>query len=273
MQPNQIKSPQSELSPQQTPASVRCLSSRKLLLHPSMAEAAVDDVLRSPSSPQSARRPSSPTAWAHSFKVVIVGNSAVGKTNILRRYIDGPVYSADSAPTVGVELASKVVIGPNGERSKMQIFDTAGQERFMAMTKTYYRGAHGALLVYDSTREETLHRCTRWLAELRQHADPNIAVVLVANKIDLEEDREVPAVKGKAFAKRHTTAEDNAIEFIECSAAMPKGGNVDAAFSMLHDKMVAQSHAAAATSSTASGGRKLRLTSRASTRNHSGCSC
>lgn len=126
------------------------------------------------------RAPSTSQAWNHTFKVVIIGNSAVGKTNLLRRFIDGPVFSADSQPTVGVELASKVMVDEaTGQRNKMQIFDTAGQERFMAMTKTYYRGAHGALLVYDTTREETLHRCTRWLQELRQHADDDICVVLV----------------------------------------------------------------------------------------------
>merc|ERR1711871_1371878 len=113
----------------------------------------------------------------------------------------------------------------------------------MAMTKNYYRNAHGALLVYDITREETLHRCTRWLQELRQHADPDICVVLVANKIDLTEERQVPTAMGRAFAKRHSEGGSMPIEFIECSAAAPEdtvgSANVAKAFELLHERMKA----------------------------------
>ncbi|KAK3414643.1 hypothetical protein EUGRSUZ_H00498 [Eucalyptus grandis] len=144
------------------------------------------------------------------FKIVIVGDSAVGKSNLLSRYARGEFDHASKA-TVGVEFQTQC-LEIDGKEVKAQIWDTAGQERFRAVTSAYYRGAFGALLVYDVTRRSTFDSVSRWLDELNSHSDTTVAKMLVGNKCDLENIRDVSVEEGKKLA------EAEGLFFIETSA-------------------------------------------------------
>ena len=113
--------------------------------------------------------------------------------------------------TIGVEFGAKT-ISINGKSVKIQIWDTAGQEAFQAITRTYYKGAIGALLVYDITRKETFIHVTKWLEEVRNNSSKTITVILIGNKKDLEDKRQVSYEEGEAFAK------ENGLMFLETSA-------------------------------------------------------
>lgn len=122
-------------------------------------------------------------------KVVLLGDSAVGKTNILSRFARGE-FSTNSRPTIGVEFAT-LTREVEGKTIKVQIWDTAGQERYRAITSVYYRGAVGAVLVYDITSRRSFDAAHRWLRELREHASGKIVIALIGNKSDLAEQRAV----------------------------------------------------------------------------------
>jgi len=154
------------------------------------------------------------------FKVVLIGDSGVGKSNLLSRFTRGE-FNQDSKSTIGVEFATRS-INVDGKTVKAQIWDTAGQERYRAITSAYYRGAVGALLVYDIAKHATYVNVTRWLKELRDHADSNIVIMLVGNKSDLKHLRAVPTEEAKAFAS------ENGLSFIETSAL--DASNVESAF-------------------------------------------
>eukprot|EP00252_Welwitschia_mirabilis_P016213 TRINITY_DN35791_c0_g1_i1.p1 TRINITY_DN35791_c0_g1~~TRINITY_DN35791_c0_g1_i1.p1 ORF type:complete len:215 (-),score=28.27 TRINITY_DN35791_c0_g1_i1:155-799(-) len=144
------------------------------------------------------------------FKIVVIGDSAVGKSNLLSRYARNE-FNPNSKATIGVEFQTQVM-EIDGREIKAQIWDTAGQERFRAVTSAYYRGAVGALIVYDITRRITFESVSRWLDELKTHIDTNIVRLLVGNKSDLEHIREVPVEEGKSLA------ESEGLFFIETSA-------------------------------------------------------
>ncbi|CAB1325994.1 unnamed protein product [Coregonus sp. 'balchen'] len=143
------------------------------------------------------------------FKVVLIGDSGVGKSNLLSRFTRNE-FNLESKSTIGVEFATRS-IQVDGKTIKAQIWDTAGQERYRAITSAYYRGAVGALLVYDIAKHLTYENVERWLKELRDHADNNIVIMLAGNKSDL----------------RHLRAKNN-ISFIETSAL--DSTNVEEAF-------------------------------------------
>lgn len=155
------------------------------------------------------------------FKAVLIGDSAVGKSNILSRYAKGE-FQLDSKPTIGVEFAYRnVKVGD--KIIKAQIWDTAGQERFRAITSSYYRGALGALLVYDITRRKTFDNIKKWLHELREFASSDMVIVLVGNKSDLAStSREVNEAEGRRLAQMEGLA------FLETSAK--ENLNVEEAF-------------------------------------------
>ncbi|KAH6768852.1 RAB GTPase-like protein A5A [Perilla frutescens var. frutescens] len=154
------------------------------------------------------------------FKIVLIGDSAVGKSNLLARFARDEFYP-NSKSTIGVEFQTqKMVI--NRKEVKAQIWDTAGQERFRAVTSAYYRGAVGALLVYDISRRLTFDSVGRWLNELHTHSDMNVVTILVGNKSDLKDGREVTTAEGKSLA------EAQGLFFIETSAL--DSSNVAAAF-------------------------------------------
>lgn len=133
-----------------------------------------------------------------SLLVVLIGDSGVGKSNLLSRFTRNE-FNLDSKSTIGVEFATRS-IQVDSKTIKAQIWDTAGQERYRAITSAYYRGAVGALLVYDISKHQTYENVTRWLKELRDHADANIVIMLVGNKSDLRHLRAVPTDEAKSFA-------------------------------------------------------------------------
>jgi len=144
------------------------------------------------------------------FKVVLIGDSGVGKSNLLSRFTRND-FSAESKSTIGVEFATRTIT-VEGKVIKAQIWDTAGQEKYRAITSAYYRGAVGALLVYDITRTPTFEHLERWLSELLDHADKDIRVMLVGNKSDLRHMRTVTSEQATEFAQKHK------LSFIETSA-------------------------------------------------------
>ncbi|KAK4271651.1 hypothetical protein QN277_020312 [Acacia crassicarpa] len=154
------------------------------------------------------------------FKVVLIGDSGVGKSNLLSRFTKNE-FSHGSKSTIGVEFATRS-ISVEDKVVKAQIWDTAGQERYRAITSAYYRGAVGALIVYDMTRRVTYESVERWLKELRGHTDTNIVVMLVGNKSDLCHLRAVSVEEATEFAERENTF------FMETSAQ--EAINVENAF-------------------------------------------
>ncbi|MFS7895951.1 putative small GTP-binding protein [Helianthus anomalus] len=157
------------------------------------------------------------------YKVVLIGDSGVGKSNLLSRFSTNK-FSLDFKSTIGVDYATRrIQLG--GQIIKGQIWDSAGQERYRAMTSPYSRGALGALIVYDITRKVTFENVERWLRELRDHTDQTIVVMLAGNKADLAHLRAVPTDEAKAFAEREH------MFFMETSAL--KAINVEKAFTQL----------------------------------------
>ncbi|KAK8658387.1 hypothetical protein V6N13_036594 [Hibiscus sabdariffa] len=153
------------------------------------------------------------------FKPVMVGDPAVGKSNLLTRFTKNE-FSLESKSTIGVEFATRNV-QVNDKVIKAQIWDTAGQERYRAITSAYYRGVVGALLVYDVTRSVTFENIRRWLKELKDHTDANIVIMLVGNKSDLCHLRAVSTEDGKAFAENENTyfMETSALESVNVEKA------------------------------------------------------
>eukprot|EP01098_Paradermamoeba_levis_P007000 TRINITY_DN2906_c0_g1_i1.p1 TRINITY_DN2906_c0_g1~~TRINITY_DN2906_c0_g1_i1.p1 ORF type:complete len:209 (+),score=65.05 TRINITY_DN2906_c0_g1_i1:229-855(+) len=154
------------------------------------------------------------------FKYIIIGDMGVGKSCILHQFTDNK-FMADSPHTIGVEFGTRI-IEVLGKKVKLQIWDTAGQERFRAVTRSYYRGAAGALLVYDITRRSTYNHLTSWLTDARNLTNPNTVILLIGNKKDLEDKRDVTFEEASAFA------EENGLIFLETSAKT--GENVEQAF-------------------------------------------
>ncbi|CAL4966404.1 unnamed protein product [Urochloa decumbens] len=161
------------------------------------------------------------------FKIVVIGDSAVGKTQLLGRFTRDEFF-LDSKSTIGIEFQTRTVDIAR-RRVKAQIWDTAGQERYRAVTSAYYRGALGAMLVYDVTRRHTFEHAARWVDELRAHADKSIVVMLIGNKADLAGGRAVAADEAAAFA------EEQGLFFSEASAL--SGENVERAFLRLLEEI------------------------------------
>ncbi|XP_077224139.1 ras-related protein RABA2a-like [Tasmannia lanceolata] len=155
-----------------------------------------------------ARRPDE--EYDYLFKVVLIGDSGVGKSNLLSRFTRNE-FCLESKSTIGVEFATRTV-QVEGKTVKAQIWDTAGQERYRAITSAYYRGALGALLVFDVTKPTTFENISRWLKELRDHADSNIVIMLIGNKTDLKHLRGVATEDAQSFAEKE------GLSFIETSA-------------------------------------------------------
>ncbi|MQM23888.1 hypothetical protein Taro_056958 [Colocasia esculenta] len=172
------------------------------------------------------------------FKIVLIGDSGVGKSNLLSRFTRNE-FCLESKSTIGVEFATRTIqaLHPpsplslfhcmcvEGKIIKAQIWDTAGQERYRAITSAYYRGAFGALLVYDVTKPTTFENVSRWLKELRDHADANIVIMLIGNKTDLEQLRAVASEDAQSYAEKE------GLSFIETSAL--DATNVEKAFQMI----------------------------------------
>ncbi|CAI5645792.1 ras-related protein Rab-4A isoform X1 [Maylandia zebra] len=154
------------------------------------------------------------------FKFLVIGNAGTGKSCLLHQFIEKR-FKDESNHTIGVEFGSKIISVVN-KMVKLQIWDTAGQERFRSVTRSYYRGAAGALLVYDITSRETYNALTTWLSDARMLASQNIVIILCGNKKDLDADREVTFLEASRFAQ------ENELMFLETSALT--GENVEEAF-------------------------------------------
>ncbi|XP_031490405.1 ras-related protein RABA2a [Nymphaea colorata] len=154
------------------------------------------------------------------FKIVLIGDSGVGKSNLLSRFTRNE-FCLESKSTIGVEFATRT-LQVEGRTVKAQIWDTAGQERYRAITSAYYRGALGALLVYDVTKPTTFENVGRWLKELRDHADSNIVIMLIGNKTDLKHLRAVATEDAQTFSEKE------GLSFLETSAL--EATNVEKAF-------------------------------------------
>jgi len=154
------------------------------------------------------------------MKYIIIGEAGTGKSCLLHHFTHNS-FKNHSQHTIGVEFSSRTVkLGE--KRIKLQLWDTAGQERFRSVTRSYYRGAAGALLVYDITKRESFSNLSRWLADARALANPQLVVVLVGSKSDREEDREVE------WAEASKWAAENDVHFLETSSLT--GENVEAPF-------------------------------------------
>ncbi|KAI8391645.1 ras family-domain-containing protein [Radiomyces spectabilis] len=154
--------------------------------------------------------------------VSIVSLTGVGKSCLLLQFTDKRFYSGREL-TIGVEFGTKFIT-VRDKQVKLQIWDTAGQESFRSITQSYYRGAAGALLVYDISRRETFEHIPTWLADVRKHANPNTTIMLIGNKCDLDRrQRQVTSEEAEKFAK-----ENDIPLFIETSAKSAE--NVEEAF-------------------------------------------
>jgi len=158
------------------------------------------------------------STYSYLFKYVIVGDSAVGKSCLLMRFTDRR-FKGDIENTIGVEFGSRCV-EIDTKQVKLQIWDTAGQESLRSITRSYYRGAAAALLVYDVSRRQTFEHCARWVEDLKRYAGENIPIMLIGNKSDLP--KQVPTEEAQEFAAKHGLA------FLETSAKTAE--NVDDAF-------------------------------------------
>merc|ERR1712137_960587 len=134
---------------------------------------------------------------------------------ILHRFIDNK-FKQDSTHTIGVEFGSKI-LEVGGKKTKLQVWDTAGQERFRSVTRSYYRGAAGAILLYDISDRESFDHVSTWLADARSLASPDIVIVLVGNKVDKDDEREVQFLEASRFAQ------ENDLMFLETSALTGDG--------------------------------------------------
>ena len=161
------------------------------------------------------------------FKVLIIGDSSVGKSNILLQFTENTFHET-FLPTIGVDFKIKN-LPVNNKTVKLNIWDTAGQERFKTITAAYYKGSHGVVIVYDITDKEGFNNVANWISEAKKYAGPGIARILVGNKCDLAEDRKVTWQEGKDFADKE------GMTFFECSAKTKV--NITDIFVSLSDQM------------------------------------
>ena len=162
------------------------------------------------------------------FKLLLIGNSSVGKSSLLVRFVDD-IWEENFVPTIGVDFKLKT-LEIDGKKVKLQIWDTAGQERFKNITASYYRGGNGVLVVYDITDRDSFNNLNSWLIEIEKNANKNVFKLLIGNKNDLESERKVSYNEGKEFA------DSNGMQFIETSAKT--SDKVHDAFKLLTNEII-----------------------------------
>ena len=169
----------------------------------------------------------------HLFKIIVIGDSSVGKTNILTRFIRNQ-FNNESKPTIGVDFSAKTL--EVGKKTvKVQVWDTAGQERLKAFSSAYYQGSHGAIVVYDITNRDTFENVRKWIKEISDHQDPkDMVVMLIGNKSDLEDSRSVNEEEGRYLSEEYD------FFFMETSAKTNLGNEVQKAFNILVEEMISR---------------------------------
>ncbi|XP_065065965.1 ras-related protein Rab-26-like isoform X2 [Rhopilema esculentum] len=155
------------------------------------------------------------------YKVMLIGDSGVGKTCVLVRFKDGAFLSGSFISTVGIDFKNKLLV-LDGSKIKLQIWDTAGQERFRSITHAYYRDAHALLLLYDVSSRKSFENSRAWLSEIQEYATGEVVVMLLGNKADLAKEKVVKREEGAKLAK------DFQVPFLETSAK--SGMNIELAF-------------------------------------------
>ena len=163
------------------------------------------------------------------YKILLLGDSTVGKTCFLLRYCDKRFQEAHLS-TIGLDYRLKSMTLKNGKNIKLQIWDTAGQDRFRAITKNYYKGANGIILIYDVTNLQSYENVKNWISQIKEEANPNVLIYLAGNKIDVgEEERVVKTEEGQKIA------DELNLPFYETSAK--NGLNVNEIFEDILEKI------------------------------------
>jgi Ras-related protein Rab-10 len=166
------------------------------------------------------------------FKLLLIGDSGVGKTNILLRFSED-AFNSNSIATIGIDFKIKT-IELRGKKIKLQIWDTAGQEQFLAITTSYYRAAMGIMLVYDITNASSFDNIAKWLRNIDEHADEDVERMILGNKADMEDKREVSKEQGEGIAREHN------ITFLETSSKT--NINIEKAFIELAEAILDKSN-------------------------------
>uniref|UniRef100_A0A3Q0SE42 Ras-related protein Rab-19 n=1 Tax=Amphilophus citrinellus TaxID=61819 RepID=A0A3Q0SE42_AMPCI len=165
------------------------------------------------------------------FKLILIGDSNVGKTCVVQNFKSG-IFSEKQQNTIGVDFTVRT-LDIEGRKVKMQVWDTAGQERFRTITQSYYRSAHGAMITYDITRRATFDSVKHWIKEVELYGAANVVLILIGNKCDLEQERQVQFQEACSLAK-----ERGILAALETSA---KGSqNVDEAFMVMARELLSR---------------------------------
>ncbi|KAG8005659.1 Ras-related protein Rab-19 [Nibea albiflora] len=165
------------------------------------------------------------------FKIILIGDSNVGKTCVVQNFKSG-FFSEKQQNTIGVDFSVRTM-DIEGKKVKMQVWDTAGQERFRTITQSYYRSAHGAIIAYDITRRPTFDSVAHWIKEVELYGATNVVLVLIGNKCDLEQERQVLFEEACILAK-----ETGVLAALETSAKVSQ--NVEEAFMMMARELLAR---------------------------------
>ncbi|KAM6309225.1 ras-related protein Rab-13 [Podargus strigoides] len=179
-------------------------------------------------------------AYDHLFKLLLIGDSGVGKTCLIIRFAEDN-FTSTYISTIGIDFKIRTV-DIDGKKIKLQVWDTAGQERFKTITTAYYRGAVGIILVYDITDEKSFENIQNWMKSIKENASAGVERLLIGNKCDMEGKRKVQRDEAEKLAKEH------GIRFFETSAK--SSVNVEEAFSTLARDILQKSSRKAAPSST-----------------------
>jgi len=196
----------------------------------------------------------------HQFKILMIGESGVGKSALLSRFVDNQ-FDTNFISTIGVDFKIHYM-KVDQQDIKLQVWDTAGQERFRTITTSYYRGANGIMIVFDVTDTPSFEKVRYWLNELKEHVGPDMPAVLVGNKIDCQRERTVDNATAQRFSQEVN------IPYMETSAKTPEG--VTEAYALLVTKMLAQSKQKAAFEPSNS---NVDVNSSASSGGGGGCGC
>ena len=163
------------------------------------------------------------------YKILLLGDSSVGKTCFLMRYTDN-TYQEIHMSTIGIDNKFKDVELEDGKKVKIQIWDTAGQDRFRSITRNYYKGANGIVLIFDVTNKKSYENVKNWVKQIKEEVSSRVTIILVANKIDDVNHRIVTKEEGEKIAN------ECGLMFFECSAKT--GENIEHAFNELVIKTV-----------------------------------